>query len=620
MVSAILSLVITLLLAAPSFAGVVHLKLARAALVSAWLTIVLGVCSSMINPPWRHVFIAASLVGVPAAVVIVFFERWITKQVRQKERPHSAEVQRIKRFYDLLSREEKKILRFILPLHRSPTNLNVGQLTALENIQQKTGFVGRNYTTGSYEINHSIIEPLKILFSSEPPEVEIMFKDKPPFISDTVGKSGTHYSKRRVAVIASVAGKVSLRIPQLSIGKANYPNVQLRPIEHQPNELEADEPGYWEIVQRNVEENFIKILHKGNEEYRLGTQGQFEIVARCSGIETRKIVTVRIDQESNLQFQLDEIGQAPALIDAAPVVAQIAAPKSEKVEESKAKLAGRIICRDVVPVLRGKDELYDCFLILCVKVTNGGEATTVSRFQLDLYWEGVEYPSVKQPVADYYVKVPLSHSDDPQMRFERRPLTEFPYNEEITNANFKMGWVRYKVGTVPLEAIGEFKQFQKEVVLKLLVFDSQDKPHVIYEGSSEELSGCGAIERQEKLALTKGERDQTRKSRHELLEDLVAFRDEGSRLLQKGQEAFTPNLLDFVIQWEAEVGEYVATHIGARDMEDFLSDDDIQVYTSNVKPKVMGRYPASQDLLDRIYTRRIRLKKIIADLQAGRTL
>ncbi len=82
----------------------------------------------------------------------------------------------IRGFYDLLTLEEKKALRFILPLRRSPTNLTSEQTTALQSIQEKTGFVTRNYTTGSYEVDPHHIESLRILLSSEPPDAPTIDK------------------------------------------------------------------------------------------------------------------------------------------------------------------------------------------------------------------------------------------------------------------------------------------------------------------------------------------------------------------------------------------------------------------------------------------------------------
>jgi len=66
--------------------------------------------------------------------ILVILSRWI-----DGNKGENSAVRQIEPFFKLLATEEKKVLRFILPLHRSPTNLNVGQLTALESIQQKTG-------------------------------------------------------------------------------------------------------------------------------------------------------------------------------------------------------------------------------------------------------------------------------------------------------------------------------------------------------------------------------------------------------------------------------------------------------------------------------------------------
>ena len=188
------------------------------------------------------------------------------------------ERRKIRRFYDFLTPDEKRVLRFILPLGRSPTNLNVGQISALESVQQKTGFVGRNYATGSYELNPKTIEGLKIL-------------------------------------------------------------------------LPAD-----------------------------------------------------------------------------------------------AGLYGKIICREIALV--PDDQFYDCFLILSVRLMTDGEPTKVGRWQLDLYWEGNEYVSVRHSVDGYYVSYPDSHADDPAIRLEPKPLIEFPEDEEINNCKSENGMASFQGGSV----------------------------------------------------------------------------------------------------------------------------------------------------------------------------
>jgi hypothetical protein len=330
--------------------------------------------------------------------------------------------------------------------------------------------------------------------------LEISFHDRSPFVSDGKGNSGILYKQRRVSVATLVQGKVSLKVPELSIGSTNYPNVYLRPIQGQGEVLEAGETGYWYVIQMNSQDNSIKLVHIGNSEYKLGTQAQFEIVARCAGAIARKIVTTRIDEKKDLHFRLDDIGQAPALSDSSKTTDLL---QSENAAEDSKGLSGRIICRDVALVLKADDHIYDCFLILLVKVTNDGSRTMASRWQLDLFWDGVEYPSVRHSVDGYFVKYPSSHADDPEIRLQPRPLTEFPNDQEITTANYKTGWLRFKVGAFPVEAIDpQWQRLRKEVVLKLQAFDSKDNSHLIYEGSTEELSGCGTIERPETLGRT----------------------------------------------------------------------------------------------------------------------
>jgi hypothetical protein len=89
LLSAILALILSLLLAAPSLAGVVSVNLARASLISAWFAAVFYVCSSMSNAPWRHLGIAAFSIGVPAAVALIFVDRWIVRALKKIEKtPH----------------------------------------------------------------------------------------------------------------------------------------------------------------------------------------------------------------------------------------------------------------------------------------------------------------------------------------------------------------------------------------------------------------------------------------------------------------------------------------------------------------------------------------------------
>jgi hypothetical protein len=257
---------------------------------------------------------------------------WAIWKVQTDMREESA-ADEIRPFYDLLTPAEKTVLRFILPLGRSPTNLNVGQINALESIQQKTGFVGRNYTTGSYELNLKTIEGLKIL-------------------------------------------------------------------------LPAD-----------------------------------------------------------------------------------------------AGLYGKIVCREISLV--PQDQFYTCFLILSVKLMTDGGPTKAGRWQLDLFWEGADYPSVRQSVDGYYVSYPSSHADDPTIRLEPKSLIDFSSDEEITNISPRTGWLRFKVGAFPPEAVDkQWQHLRKEVILKLQAFDSRDQPHVIYEGSADALSGCGKIERLTKTAVS----------------------------------------------------------------------------------------------------------------------
>ena len=64
----------------------------------------------------------------------------------------------------------------------------------------------------------------------------------------------------------------------------------------------------------------------------------------------------------------------------------------------KAKLTGELICLEEDPRLDTKDNDYDCFVTLCVKVRNSGTPTAVHTFSLNLWWEEVDHPGTSEPV------------------------------------------------------------------------------------------------------------------------------------------------------------------------------------------------------------------------------
>jgi hypothetical protein len=311
-------------------------------------------------------------------------------------------------------------------------------------------------------------------------KLEVTYEDEPPYTEDS-GPSGLgyYYRNRLIGITSPVDGVVTVKVRMVRLENGQIrSNVFLIPASQQPEHLDAADPGYWRVVQWNTSETSIKLVHKGKESYYLGPESRFEIVVKCAGSSKRIWAMTKIEGRE-LLFRLSE--------------------NDNETWPIRLGLKGNIICLDVAPVLNLKnDRYYDCFLILCVKVTNDAAPTMVSRWQLDLLWQDVEYPSVRQSVEDYYANYPSSHADDLQMKFERRPLYEFRKDEEITNANYKNGWLRFKVGTFPIEAIGEFQRLRKEVMLRLEAFDSKDNPHLIYEGSSYGLSGCGQIERSKK--------------------------------------------------------------------------------------------------------------------------
>lgn len=273
----------------------------------------------------------------------------------------------------------------------------------------------------------------------------------------------------------------------------------------------------------------------------------------------------------------------------------------------RVRLSGRIICREAALVLNAKEKFYDCFFVMQLKVTNDGLPTMVSRWQLDLYWEGVEYPSVRQSIAGYHVKVPSSHANGSEINFEMRPLTEFPNNEEITTANYKIGWVRCKVGALPANAVGNFQRLRREVVLKLQAFDSKDRPHLIYEGSIEDLSGCGTIERPE--ALNSQPRLADTSDKLQLIKTLGIFRDEGNDLLQRLSihRVLVPYEQDFE-RWRKKVQDY---------LEQTSQGYAVRFRSKNIEYQCpLKASQRTRPLIDMAYTCVMRLEEFIRELSS----
>jgi hypothetical protein len=168
-------------------------------------------------------------------------------------------------------------------------------------------------------------------------------------------------------------------------------------------------------------------------------------------------------------------------------------------EPTKPKLKGEIICADINPNLTAKfsDTVYDCFLIVTLKV-HGENAvpTMVSRWELDLLWEGIEHPGTRENLEGYCYKRDYAHPAEGKTNFETQwiPLKEFPNDEEITNTNYKVGSVRFSVRSFPLSGV-ENGRLRKSVTLRLQALDNTGYPHLIYEDTTWGLSGCGEIEK-----------------------------------------------------------------------------------------------------------------------------
>jgi hypothetical protein len=126
--------------------------------------------------------------------------------------------------------------------------------------------------------------------------------------------------------------------------------------------------------------------------------------------------------------------------------------EQERSRNAKPELVGDIICLEVDANLDQKDGEYDCFLTLSLLMRNNSVTPTmVSGFSLELIWKDQDYPAVKQSLDFYAVQ---RHSRELEGFTTRTDsLTDFPYGEEITNTNYKIGWLRFSVGAVPLDAV-----------------------------------------------------------------------------------------------------------------------------------------------------------------------
>ena len=113
------------------------------------------------------------------------------------------------------------------------------------------------------------------------------------------------------------------------------------------------------------------------------------------------------------------------------------------------------------------------------------------------------------------------------------------------------------------------------------------------------------------------------KTRHDLLNDLIALRQEGIILFQKVVEAYElESILSKRVQdWEVKTGMYLMDYLGVADTNEFLSGKNIEVYQpSDEISRLPRRFTYSPEFVNRTFTRGQRLKRIIAGIQAGRTL
>lgn len=165
----------------------------------------------------------------------------------------------------------------------------------------------------------------------------------------------------------------------------------------------------------------------------------------------------------------------------------------------KPRLNGNIICLEVDPRLHTKDNDYDCFITLCVKVRNKGTPTAVDTFSLDLWWEGVDHPGLDEPLDGYVVETVGREPGDwgePKRKTRTTPLYGFPMSQEITTTS-ETGWLRFSFGSLPPEMVDR-GMLARAVILELTVKDSQETSHTIYKGTLYDgvvsrLAGCGKI-------------------------------------------------------------------------------------------------------------------------------
>ncbi len=81
----IFALFFACVICALQISGAITVKLARLFLFVAWLVAVIGTSTMLNNAPLQHRAIVGGLVGIPAALLLFFVERLITKTVKKRE-------------------------------------------------------------------------------------------------------------------------------------------------------------------------------------------------------------------------------------------------------------------------------------------------------------------------------------------------------------------------------------------------------------------------------------------------------------------------------------------------------------------------------------------------------
>jgi phosphoribosylcarboxyaminoimidazole (NCAIR) mutase len=135
-----------------------------------------------------------------------------------------------------------------------------------------------------------------------------------------------------------------------------------------------------------------------------------------------------------------------------------------------------------------RDHAYDCFITLHLSITNNSvQAGPVSGFELQASFKGEQYTGTETSVEGYFVRrrtVRPAWGGDPinKYRYKWKPLEPFPLNEEITNTNYKAGWIRFYLGTFAPENKALAGDPRNLLELRLTALDHRREPHTVLEG------------------------------------------------------------------------------------------------------------------------------------------